>query len=110
MFFKKRPKKTWFTKSEEEVCWEVIELYVSPMIIADMQSVLCQQWLLSLDIRDCVTERQQIDSLRILQKDLTSALIKISQLTNEQKEHIPAITSNDAFPFQVKISSFMRRL
>ncbi|TPX69629.1 hypothetical protein SpCBS45565_g02265 [Spizellomyces sp. 'palustris'] len=85
MFFERRAKKSWFTKTEEEVCWE--------------------QWVITITIRESRTEREHIDARRALQKDLVTALTSISQMTNEQKDHIPPIVNNDPFPFQIVISS-----
>ncbi|KAI8904197.1 hypothetical protein DFJ77DRAFT_481003 [Powellomyces hirtus] len=85
MFFARRPKKSWFTTSEEEVCWE--------------------QWALTISIRDSLSERSQLGSRRTLQTDLVAALTAISTVTNEQKDHIPPLVSNDPFPFQIMVSS-----
>ncbi|KAI9094301.1 hypothetical protein DFS34DRAFT_651988 [Phlyctochytrium arcticum] len=85
MFFERRPKKSWFTKSEEEVCWE--------------------QWVLTITIHTSRTEREQIDARRQIQKDLVTVLQTISQVSNEQKDHIPPIVNNDPFPFQIVVSS-----
>ncbi|KAJ3040671.1 hypothetical protein HDV00_010564 [Rhizophlyctis rosea] len=81
MFFERRPKKSWFSKSEEEVCWE--------------------QWLITLTTTTSKTEREQIEARKSLRENLVNALTTISQKTNEQKEHIPPITNNDPFPFQI---------
>ncbi|KAJ3156378.1 hypothetical protein HDU89_004160 [Geranomyces variabilis] len=85
MFFARRPKKSWFSTSEEEVCWE--------------------QWALTISIRDALSERSQLGSRRTLQTDLVAALKTISEVTNEQKEHVPPIVNSDPFPFQIMVSA-----
>ncbi|KAI8827290.1 uncharacterized protein EV422DRAFT_563375 [Fimicolochytrium jonesii] len=84
LFFARRPKKSWFTTSEEEVCWE--------------------QWVITIIVRDALSERDQLASRRTMQNDLIAALTTISHITNEQKDHIPPIVNNDPFPFQIVVS------
>ncbi|KAJ3278690.1 hypothetical protein HK104_002104 [Borealophlyctis nickersoniae] len=85
MFFERRAKKSWFTKTEEEVCWE--------------------QWLLTLTLTQSKTEREQIESRKSLRNELLSSLLSITQRTNEQKDHIPPLTSSDPFPYQIAVSN-----
>ncbi|TPX35239.1 hypothetical protein SmJEL517_g02295 [Synchytrium microbalum] len=83
MFFEKRAKKYWFTKAEEEVCWE--------------------QWTLAVNVTLARSEREQIESRKALERQLLNCLFKISGKTNEEKDHIPPITNQDTYPFPFQI-------
>ncbi|KAJ3188969.1 hypothetical protein HDU85_004686 [Gaertneriomyces sp. JEL0708] len=83
MFFEKKSKqkKSWFAKTEEDTCWE--------------------QWVLSVAVREVRSEREQLDSRRLLQRDLQQALMAISTTTNEQRDHIPPLKNEEPFPVEV---------
>ncbi|TPX47739.1 hypothetical protein SeLEV6574_g02476 [Synchytrium endobioticum] len=87
MFFQKRARKYWFTRTEEEVCWE--------------------QWTLSVTVGTARSEREQIEARRALEPEIEAHLMRISLRTNEHKDHVPPITNNDTypFPFQISVSS-----
>ncbi|RUS20716.1 DUF1649-domain-containing protein [Endogone sp. FLAS-F59071] len=83
MFYEKRPKKGWFGKQEEEVCWE--------------------QWAITIIGVQPQNDRERQKLSKSMEKHLNQCLEKILRIVNEKKEHIPPITSNDGnpFPFQV---------
>ena len=91
LFHEKKPKKTWFAGSNE-ACWE--------------------QWIFSITVRQARTERDEIEAKKRMRKDLQAMLMRISCKTCEQMDHIPPITSSEAFPFEVRVSLWLnhRRL
>ncbi|CAG8523146.1 8213_t:CDS:2 [Ambispora leptoticha] len=87
MFHEKRTKKAWFTKSEEEICWE--------------------QWALTIRTVMCRTEMDRIKMRKEMNKQLTSCLFSIIRFINEKKDHIPSITDSNRnpFPYQIVIAT-----
>ncbi|CAG8439222.1 6542_t:CDS:2 [Diversispora eburnea] len=83
MFHEKRTKKAWFTKSEEEICWE--------------------QWAVTLTTLICRTERDKLRVRKDMDKQLYSCLFNIIRFVNDKKDHIPPITTPDANPFPYQI-------
>ncbi|KAJ3325544.1 hypothetical protein HDU76_013137 [Blyttiomyces sp. JEL0837] len=84
-FTERRAKKNnyWFGKAEEEVCWE--------------------QWLISLTLTQARTEREQLEAKKAVETQLLTALSKITQKANENKDHVPPITNTDSYPFPFQI-------
>ncbi|OLL23988.1 Autophagy-related protein 101, partial [Neolecta irregularis DAH-3] len=81
-FMEKRTRKAWFSKSEEEVCWET--------------------WILVLNIVETRSDSERTMLMRDMKKGLRDALQRILNIVNEQKSHIPAIIGTDPFPYQVR--------
>jgi hypothetical protein len=83
-FFEKKRRKTYFFgKADEEVCWE--------------------QW--TLDVT-CATPRTETDVLKVrraMEMSLHKAALKIVNIVNRDKDHIPPITTTDSNPFPYKI-------
>ncbi len=75
---------TWFTGSND-ICWE--------------------QWIINVKITQALGEKEEIRAKRQLENDILQLLHKISDKTMESLDHIPSLTSNDPFPFQIVIMS-----
>lgn len=76
--------KTWFTGTNE-ICWE--------------------QWIINVKITQALGEKDEIKAKRQLENDLLQLLHRISDKTMEALDHIPSLTSNDPFPFQIVLMS-----
>ncbi|KAJ3112687.1 hypothetical protein HK100_002240 [Physocladia obscura] len=63
-----------------------------------------EQWNIRLSIVQSRTEREQIHARKSFEQQLQTTLLKITRLSNENKDHIPAITTQDGYPFPVQIS------
>lgn len=84
-FFEKRAKKpSWFGKTSEDVCWE--------------------QWVIDVTIDD---EKDKEKSRLKTEKQLREILFSILSVVNNNKDHIPPITTTDAtpFPYQIVVPS-----
>jgi len=62
-----------------------------------------EQWCLNVQVSIAKTEPEQIASLKNLSGHLLDKLIDISQKTNEEKSHVPPITSTEKYPFPFEI-------
>ncbi|ORX95334.1 DUF1649-domain-containing protein [Basidiobolus meristosporus CBS 931.73] len=87
MFYEKRTRKAWFSKSEEEVCWE--------------------QWIITFTILRPNNERDRNQARMRTERQVADFLMDIVQIVNDRKDHIPPITNNDPnpFPFQITVPS-----
>ncbi|CAD6439973.1 7a276fee-3830-484c-8464-967b71f1d0b8 [Sclerotinia trifoliorum] len=85
-FFEKKRRKAWFTKGEEEVCWE--------------------QWTLDVTLATPRTESERAKVRSAMEAMLLKAAMKIVTTVNMEKDHIPPITTNEAnpFPYQITIN------
>ncbi|KAI9206466.1 autophagy-related protein [Polychytrium aggregatum] len=84
MFSERREKKsTWFVKVSDDSCWE--------------------QWIVTLTLTQAKTEKEQIESKKMVETQLLNCLSSISQKTNDHKDHIPPVTNNDTYPFPFQI-------
>ncbi|POS83643.1 DUF1649-domain-containing protein [Erysiphe pulchra] len=82
-FFEKKRKKAWFTKGEEEVCWE--------------------QWTLDVTLATPRTELEKGKVRKAMEQMLLKAAMKIVTTVNRDKDHIPPITSGESNPFPYQI-------
>ncbi|KAI4625074.1 uncharacterized protein J4E88_006320 [Alternaria novae-zelandiae] len=84
-FFEKKRKKTsyFFSKADEDVCWE--------------------QWTLDVTLAQPRTETDVLKVRRAMTKSLEKAAHKIIAIVNREKDHIPPITTTDANPFPYQI-------
>ncbi|CAB4389509.1 DUF1649 domain protein [Rhizophagus irregularis] len=87
MFHEKRTKKAWFSKSEEEICWE--------------------QWAVTINTVICRTDGETLRIRKEMSAQLTTCFLNIIRFINDKKDHIPPITTLEAnpFPFQIVIPS-----
>jgi hypothetical protein len=85
-FYERRPKNSWFSKTEEKVCWE--------------------QWVLSVTLLNPRTDSERARARASIEHQLQKTVLKIITTASLQKDHIPPITTNDAnpFPYQIVVS------
>jgi len=103
-FFEKKRRKAWFTKGEEEVCWEQWTLDVTlatPRTESGMYP--CAVGKYSVDT-GWFTERAKVR--KAMEAMLLKAAMKIVTTVNREKDHIPPITTSEAnpFPYQIVIN------
>ncbi|KAI9746507.1 MAG: hypothetical protein M1818_000220 [Claussenomyces sp. TS43310] len=84
-FFEKRRRKAWFTKGEEEVCWE--------------------QWTLDVTLATPRTESERAKVRQAMETMLLRTAMKIVSTVNRDKDHIPPITTSETNPFPYQIST-----
>ncbi|RKF56959.1 Meiotically up-regulated gene 66 protein [Golovinomyces cichoracearum] len=82
-FFEKKRRKAWFTKGEEEVCWE--------------------QWTLDVALATPRTELERGKVRKAMEQMLLKAAMKIVTTVNREKDHLPPITSGESNPFPYQI-------
>ncbi|KAK6521589.1 hypothetical protein TWF506_001801 [Arthrobotrys conoides] len=82
-FEKKQKRKAWFSTKDEEVCWE--------------------QWLLDITLLYPRTESQRTQARKDMESALQLTILKIIDIVNNNKDHIPPITTSDYNPFPYKI-------
>ena len=75
---------TWFSGSND-ICWE--------------------QWIINVKITQALGEKDEIQAKKQLEADITQLLHNISDTTMQSLDHIPALTSNAPFPFQIVLMS-----
>lgn len=84
-FYEKKVRKAWFSRAEEDVCWE--------------------SW--TIDVRVIPSSRSESERKRNLQalgNQLESAVLKILMAVNQRnEEYIPPIPYNEATPFPYQI-------
>ncbi|KAK9236858.1 autophagy-related protein [Lipomyces kononenkoae] len=86
-FFEKKTRKAWFSKSEEEVCWE--------------------EWTINIL---SITPRNETEKVRVAksaESQLQTIIMKIIDIVNDNRDHIPPIATTEAnpFPYQISIPS-----
>lgn len=82
-FFEKKRKKAWFTKGEEDVCWE--------------------RWTLDVTLATPRTESERAKVRKAMEAMLLKAAMRIVTTVNAHKDHIPPITTIDQNPFPYQI-------
>jgi alpha-galactosidase/6-phospho-beta-glucosidase family protein len=83
-FEKKRKKSYFFTKGgDETVCWE--------------------QWVLNITCATPKNEREKRQVRSAMEKSLSKTCLKIINIVNKEKDHIPPITEADTNPFPYTI-------
>lgn len=84
-FYEKRMRKNWFTKTEEEVCWE--------------------SWTINASlIPPSNTEQERRDNLKGLGQSLERAIMTVLRLVNERNNgYIPLIPYGEGNPFPYQI-------
>ncbi|KAJ3387578.1 hypothetical protein HDU84_000692 [Entophlyctis sp. JEL0112] len=71
---------------------------------AESSGVPWEQWNIKLNLTQSTTERDQINARASISRELRAVLVKIVQIANENKDHIPTITSQDGYPFPMVLS------
>ncbi|MCJ1289953.1 hypothetical protein MMC34_001487 [Xylographa carneopallida] len=90
-FFERRRRKAgglgWFTggtKTEEEICWEI--------------------WRLEVTLATPKTETERTKVTKAMEMTLQKTALKIVAIANQNKDHIPPITTSEANPFPYQIN------
>ena len=105
-FFEKKRRKAWFTKGEEEVCWEQWTLDVTlatPRTESGIKNP-CAVAVFHLAKCEILIERAKVR--KAMEAMLLKAAMKIVTTVNREKDHIPPITTSEAnpFPYQIVIN------
>ena len=83
-FSEKKRKKGWFVaKADEETVWE--------------------NWVVDVTLTSARSEPEAVRNRRQMENHLQSAVLKVIQTVNRERNHIPPITTNDANPFPYQI-------
>jgi len=85
-FYERRSKNSWFSKTEENVCWE--------------------QWLLDVTVLNPKSDSERAKARASIEHQLQKTVLEIITTASLRKDHIPPITTNDAnpFPYQIIVS------
>ncbi|KAF1812029.1 DUF1649-domain-containing protein [Eremomyces bilateralis CBS 781.70] len=84
LFYEKRRRKAFFFgKNEEEICWE--------------------RWILDVTVGTPRTETDRIKVRKAMEKSLQKTAMKIVNIVNRDKDHIPPITTTESNPFPYQI-------
>lgn len=101
-FFEKRRRKAWFTKGEEEVCWEQWTLDVT---LAIPRTESGELFTSSRKQVYADTEPERAKVRKAMETMLLKTAMKIVTTVNREKDHIPPITTSEANPFPYQIST-----
>lgn len=122
-FFEKKRRKAWFSKTEEEVCWEqwTLDVTLATPRTESGQSVDTRIWIpvlcysvpyhvyhacpkrtrrLRSDL-DLHTDRSKVRSA--MEHMLQRTVLKIVTTANRELDHIPPITTSESNPFPYQI-------
>ncbi|KAI8324325.1 hypothetical protein GQ54DRAFT_296185 [Martensiomyces pterosporus] len=85
-FTETKPRKAWFSKSEEEICWE--------------------EWVFNIQSRISKTERELNQLQASAEDQAKKAIFFIIKEMDGAKDHIPLImnTQNNPFPYHISIA------
>jgi autophagy-related protein 101 len=99
-FFEKKRRKAWFTKGEEEVCWEqwTLDVTLATPRTESGRAVSMFHCGFCANIR---IERAKVR--KAMEAMLLKAAMKIVTTVNREKDHIPPITTSEANPFPYQI-------
>jgi autophagy-related protein 101 len=102
-FFEKRRRKAWFTKGEEEVCWEQWTLDVT---LATPRTESGKRARTDLHNNDAETTSERAKVRKAMETMLLKIAMKIVSTVNREKDHIPPITTSETnpFPYQININ------
>jgi len=100
-FFEKKRRKAWFTKGEEEVCWEQWTLDVT------LATPRTESGMFSFEgfgrDTDVMWGIERAKVRKAMEAMLLKAAMKIVTTVNREKDHIPPITTSEANPFPYQI-------
>lgn len=104
-FYERRPKKAWFSKAEEKVCWEQWLLSVT-LVNPRTDSGTSETFLHGLGNILANTETERARARASIEHQLQKAVLEIITTASLRKDHIPPITTNDTnpFPYQIIVS------
>ena len=86
-YLEKKRKKGWFvTKADEETVWE--------------------NWIIDVALTSARSEPEADRNRQRMEQQLQDAAMKVVQIVNRDRGHIPPITGNDAnaFPYQILVN------
>ncbi|KAJ2065196.1 hypothetical protein GGI17_000452 [Coemansia sp. S146] len=83
-FTETKPRKAWFSKSEEEICWE--------------------EWLIDIQSKIGKTEREFNQLQASAEDQAKQAIFHVIQEMDRNKDHIPLIANSQTNPFPYHIS------
>ena len=85
-FYEKKVRKNWFSRAEEDVCWETWNVAINNVVSDEVS-------------------RTNDKGLIALTQNLQDALLQIVEIMNQRNDHyIPPIPYNDANPFTYHIA------
>lgn len=104
-FYERRPKKAWFSKAEEKVCWEQWLLSVT-LVNPRTDSGTSETFPHGLGNILANTETERARARASIEHQLQKAVLEIITTASLRKDHIPPITTNDTnpFPYQIIVS------
>ena len=83
-FLEKKRRKGWFVaKADEETVWE--------------------NWVIDVTLTSARSEPEAARNRRQMEKQLQSAAMKVVEIVNRDRNHIPPITTNESNPFPYQI-------
>lgn len=83
-FLERKRRKGWFiAKADEETIWET--------------------WILDVTLTAARSEPEAARNRRVMETSLQKAAMRVIELVNKEKDHIPPITTNDSNPFPYQI-------
>ncbi|KAJ1561842.1 hypothetical protein HK405_002556 [Cladochytrium tenue] len=63
-----------------------------------------EQWTVRVTVTRARSEKEQIHAQRAAEAGLSAALSKVARASNENKDHIPPVTTVDGYPFPFQIT------
>jgi autophagy-related protein 101 len=105
-FYERRPKKAWFSKAEEKVCWEQWVLNVTLVTIKTDSGRITFHPTASEEVPTDFFPPDRARARASLEHQLQKAVLEIITTASLRKDHIPPITTNDLnpFPYQIVVS------
>ena len=83
-FLERKRRKGWFVaKADEETVWE--------------------NWIIEVVLTSARSEPEAARNRRQMEKNLQKAVMRIVELVNKERNHIPPITTNESNPFPYQI-------
>lgn len=105
-FYERRPKKAWFSKAEEKVCWEQWLLsvtLVNPRNDTGTPASFTRTHCLGGSLANIRSER--VRARASIEHQLQKAVLEIITTASIRKDHIPPITNDtNPFPYQIIVS------
>ncbi|THW50499.1 DUF1649-domain-containing protein [Aureobasidium pullulans] len=82
----RRRKKGWFGQKDEDLVWET--------------------WTLNIALASPRTHQEATTSRRAIEKSLSNAILKITDIVQQNKDHVPPITTQDTntFPYHILVN------
>jgi autophagy-related protein 101 len=111
-FFEKKRRKTWYMRAaygggDEEICWESWTVKVTVAEPRTESGKLAEQTCVRrfcTDANNMVPERAKVR--KAMEQTLLTTVMKIITYVNQNKDHIPPITTSESnpFPYQINVN------